>query len=178
MHPGCFEREFIAFADLSLPVAGVLPGELAYDPANTALTDQLVLEVAATQPRDPTLILRVTSGVTSAAVTRAFRYLADYRSGDLALVGLAGLIQRGDVPTLLRVEQTAASVDWNGQGGGEIAGAIGWIFRSPDPAGVASLGRMATSSSSPTQLQTAAANALKALTQHSCHQVQSNGFVV
>jgi len=121
---------------------------------------RMAMELAATQPRDPTLILRATFDDQTPSVTRALRYLAAKQSGDLALIGLTGLIRQGDVPALPTVEQTAATIDLGSYGGQSLVSAIRSGFLNPDPEGVASLGRMATSASVPTKLQLAAANAL------------------
>ncbi len=48
-----------------------LPAELSYDPTSTSLTDQLVREIAAAQPRNPALILNLTYNNNSSSVTRA-----------------------------------------------------------------------------------------------------------
>jgi hypothetical protein len=150
-------------ADIPLPVsAGTLPPVLAYDPSNTALLDQLVLEVAATQPSDPMVVINSLGGSSSASVTQALRYLAG-KPGDLGLMGLACLIGQGDVPSLLQVEQMASTLAVTSYGGQFLVGTIGGGFRSPDPGGVASLGRMATSPHSSAELQLAATQALKAI---------------
>ena len=160
--PAASSGNVVFFTDLPLPVsAGTLPAGLSYDPTATALTDQLVLEVAATQPRDPSLILRLVGGLGSAAVSQAFRYLAGNQSGDLQLAGLSGLIALGDIPTLLQLEQTAAAIDFSGYGGHLVTLSVGASYLITDPTGVASLGRMATSGKMPPQLQQAAANALR-----------------
>ena len=52
--PAASAGNVVLFTDLPLPVStGQLPSAIAYDPTTTAVTDQLALEVAATQPRDP-----------------------------------------------------------------------------------------------------------------------------
>lgn len=152
------------FPELSLPIStGPLPAELSYDPASTSLTDQLVLEIAATQPRNPALILNLTFGINSASAVQALRYLVANRSGDLALVGMTGLIQRGDVPTLLQVEKSGTTLDAGSSAGSAVIDAVLWTFKNPDPAGVKSLGRMATAVEIPAKLQFAAANALRVI---------------
>jgi hypothetical protein len=76
---------------------------------------------------------------------------------------LAGQIRLGDVSALLQFEKAAATLDPNNSAGNEAVGAILWAFKNPDPAGVASLGRMATAASAPAKLQYAAAKALMAI---------------
>jgi hypothetical protein len=162
--PSASLGNLVLFADLPLPISGgALPAGLAYDPATTSVTDQLVLEVAATQPRNPSLILWLTGALSSAAVSQAFRYLAGNQSGDFQLAGMTGLIGLGDAPTLLQVEQTAATIDFTSSSGQLLASIIRSGYLNPDPTGVASLGRMATSGTAPPQLQQAAANALRTI---------------
>jgi hypothetical protein len=154
----------VNMADLPLPAsAEALPSALAYDPSNTALLDQLVLEVSATQPGDPNVVINSLGGSSDASVTQALRYVAGNRTGALGLLGLASLIRRGDVPSLLQVEQTAGTLVMTSYGTATLANSVGAAFRNPDPSGVASLGRMATSSNSPPALQLAATQALKAI---------------
>jgi hypothetical protein len=151
-------------ADLPFPVStGPLPAALAYDPSNTALTDQLALEIAATQPANPAVVLYALAGGSSASALQALRYVAANRSGDLGLIGLAGLIEQNDVPTMLQVEQMAGALDMTSYGARALAASISIVFRNPDPSGVASLGRIATSPTAPAKLQEAATEALRAI---------------
>jgi hypothetical protein len=154
----------LTLADLPLPVStGPLPSALAYDPSNTALLDQLVFEVAATQPSDPKVLLNSLGGSSSASVTQALHYIAGNRAGDLGLMGLSALVGQGDIPSLLQVEQMAGTLAMTSYGAQMLVSTIGGGFRNPDPSGVASLGRMATSPNSPAKLQLAATQALKAI---------------
>ncbi len=162
--PAASSGNVVFFPELSLQAySGVLPAQLTYNPATTATIDQPVLEIAATRPRDPFLILSATSGVNSLSASQAFRYLATNLSGDLEFAGLIGLIQRGDVPALLQVEQTAATLDFRTDGGQQLTSAIGLSFANSEPIGVASLGRMATSGAAVPQLRQAAATALRTI---------------
>ena len=175
--PAASHGNMVHLADLSFPVSsGPLPSELSYDPSSTAPTDQIVFELGAAQPADPSLILRATYDVGSPSVHQALQYMAGNRPGDLALVGLAGLIQHGDVPSLMQVEQTAAAIDLASHGGQEVVSAINATFRNADATGVASLGRMATSVGVPAKLQSAAAAALSAI--HSPEAVPYLGLLL
>ena len=124
----------LTLADLPLPAStGALPPALAYDPSNTALLDQLVLEVAATQPSDPNVVINSLGGSSSASVTQALHYIAGNRTGDLGLMGLAWLIGQGDVPSLLQAEQMASKLEMTSYGAQYLVGTIGAAFRNPDP---------------------------------------------
>lgn len=153
------------FPELSLPVpSGALPDALAYDASVTAVTDQIILEMAGGTPRPNTrMILGVAADMKSPGVLRAFRYLAASQSTDQMIVGLAGLIQVGDTSGILSVETLAGRLKASSPGADLIASTIKLQFRSTDPNAVAALGRMATSLTASPLIQDASAAALAAI---------------
>ena len=140
--PAASHGNLVQLTELPFPVSSIpLPAELRYDPSSTSTTDQIVFELAAAQPVDPAVILRATYDVDSQAVTQALRYISTNQSGDLALIGLAGLIQKGDVASVLRTEQILSGINGTSYGEREVVSAISTTFRNADPSAVASLDR-------------------------------------
>lgn len=167
------------FPDLSLPVSvSSLPEALQYDANTTALADKIVLEMAGGIPRaNSTAILGVVSDMNTPGVLQVFRYLATSQSMDQKLVGLTGLVRCGEAGGLLSVEALSGSLEDGIPGADMMASAIA-LFRNTDPVGVASLGRMATSSSGSgsSVIQAAAARALVAI--HSATAVPWLGLLL
>lgn len=76
------------------------------------------------------------------------------------LMGIQGLIEEGDISTLLALEGNQNSVFDGSQASGRILDAIRYEFRNSDPVGVAALGRIATATVYSRPLRSAAAGAL------------------
>jgi hypothetical protein len=152
----------VSFRELPYPISNAtLPAALAYDDKATALADKLVLEVAAANSTNPGLLVNAASGLNSPAAQRALRFSAAGNQGVNSLVALAGLIEGGDAAAVQQVEMQAASLKNNGASGGLIS-AIS-LFRNPDPAAVASLGRIALAVGNAPELRLAAAQSLAAI---------------
>jgi hypothetical protein len=153
------------FPDLSLPVAQApLPTELAYDPDSTALVDQIILETAAGTPRaNHRMFLEVVPQPFSAAALRAFRYLSSSATADQMLLGIAGLVEAGDIGGLLSAEKLSDTLTAEPPGAEIVSSAIQTEFRNPDPVAIAILGRMATAAGAAAPIRNAAAQALEAI---------------
>jgi len=123
-----------------------------------------VLETVKNDPRPTYLALLVrnsTEGYDSPAVRRLFRQYADSSRPWLKAIGLAELVKREDVPTLLRLEKEMATLSRVPQAK-RIIYMFDWI-RDPNPETIAALGKLASSKSGIEGLNLAAARALRAM---------------
>lgn len=125
-----------------------LPVDLRYD-SSLSVIDQIIIEIAVAE-KDRANVMPVideaAAGYDSAEVRNAFRYLASHATPRSRALGLAGLVQRGDVEGLLLFEAVQASLAVSP----ELATVVRDIdiaFRNPDPAAIQALGRLSASAS-------------------------------
>jgi len=153
------------FEHLFYPVTdGPLPAEIRYD-SSLSVIDQVIIEVAAAEKdreNAAPIIDEAAAGYDSTEVRRAFRYLSRLATPRSKALGLAGLIQRGDVQGLQQFEAEHTSPPASPELA-RIVRDIDVTFRSPDPGAIQALGRLSASPSRIPGLQLAAARALAAI---------------
>jgi len=154
-----------AFSYLFYPVTdGPLPASLRHD-TSLSPTDQIIIEIAVAESKRAhgiPVINEAAANHDSAEVRNAFRYLARLKSPRSRILGLDGLIQRGDVEGLLLFEAEHRKLPASPELA-MIVRDIDVSFRNPDPVAIQALGRLAASASRIPGLQLAAARALSAI---------------
>jgi hypothetical protein len=141
--------------------AAGLPSALAYSESDS-IPDKLILEIGGAPENAPSDILQAASGSSSPGTMRLFRYLAQSKSMDVKLAGLAGLLERGDAAAIQELETGSQGLR-SSRGFRRVTSAVGFAFRSTAPESIKALGRMATAKEQPPELRVAAAQALSAI---------------
>jgi hypothetical protein len=153
----------VQFPDLPLPApTGDLPASLAYS-ESAPLIDRLTLEVGASHPRVPAIILNALYGLNSTAAMRVLHYLESSGDANYKLLGIAGLLGRNDTQAVLELEKIQDQIVSIRDSQGLPGDALWGSFRSTDPVAVAALGRIATSWKGHEMLRRGAAAALAAI---------------
>ena len=154
-----------SFKRLFYPAAeGPLPTDIRYD-SSLPVIDQIMIEIAVAE-KDRTnaipVINEAAAGYDSAEVRNAFRYLARLATPRTKALGLAGLVQRGDIEGLLLLEQAQESLSDSPEVE-RLVRDVDVLFRNPDPEAIQALGHLSASASKIRGLQLAAARALAAI---------------
>ena len=138
-----------SFETLYYPAAErPLPTDIRYH-SSLPVIDQIIIEIAVAE-KDRTnampVIDEAAAGYDSAEVRNAFRYLARLATPRTKALGLAGLVQRGDIEGLLLLEQAQESLSDSPEVE-RLVNCVDILFRNPDPAAIQALGRLSASAS-------------------------------
>ncbi|WP_031498042.1 hypothetical protein [Bryobacter aggregatus] len=153
----------------ALPVRADVPAPpYNYQPSQPAI-EKVAFEVLALAEERRGLgfvdtLVRSLQGINSLAVQSAFEALASSKEPALRAAGLAVLIQNQNPQALIQLEKDLPGIlaPVSGPTNEElwgIAAAIELMYRNPDPAGLAALGRIGSSRNLPYMLQRAIAYA-------------------
>ena len=157
----------------AVPVRADGPTQSYAYQANQSPIEKVALEIAASADQARGVgyydwLVRSLQGINSPTVKRVFQAFSNSKEPLLRAAGLAGAIQNGDPQAVMQLEIDiqGALASVSGPASEEMQGisaAIELLYRNPDPAGLAALGRIGTNRSAPAQLQRAAAYALRAI---------------
>ena len=152
--------------DVSIPSASPLLPEFSYA-AQTNVTEKILREIAnaiESAPDNP-LLQFVHHGslekYSSPTMLRLYTKLSQSSSSSRKALGVAGLIRRGDLTALGRLEIEGQELSQSSEGRLLEFGIA--YYRNPDPGGVAILGRLANSRGLRLSLRKASAGALASI---------------
>jgi hypothetical protein len=153
--------------DISIPAVSPLLPEYSYA-AQASVIEKVLSEianVAESAPENP-LLQFVHHGslekYSSSAILGLYTKLSQSTSRSTKALGLAGLIRRGDVGALGRLEVEGEELSQSSEGR-LLEFGIEAHYRNPDPTGVAILGRLATNPATKASLRGSTAGALASI---------------
>jgi hypothetical protein len=170
--PMVFGNPPLSLQDFALPAVRSLRSPFTYSPS-ASLTDRVASELAASVAAHPDDSVRWPwkfgwlETLPSPVILALYSRFAQAPSTPQKLLGLAGLIRRGDAKAVIRLEQAGSSFA-NDPNKWILEQSLQIYYRNTAKPGVDALGRMATEGRVPGWLSIAAADALNAIHTRDC----------